>query len=163
MEIKEMKKMKKNFPILIILFCLGIIFLYLSEYHSIEGSGSFQEEGIEDGYTQRLEERLSDMISGIDGAGKAKVMITLAGSTRYEFATEKTTESGIDESTVTTFLMQKDSTGSSSPILIKTNAPEILGVSVVCPGASSTRVRQKILELVAGTLNLTQNKIYVTN
>lgn len=158
----ENKKIKKNFPILLILLCLGIIFLFLSEYHSDRGSGSFTAEGGDEAYAENLEIRLSEMIGEIHGAGKAKVMITLAGSTKYEFATE--TASGQKEGDViTTFLMQKDVGGNTTPILIKTSSPEILGVSVVCNGAKDPQTKQKILELVAGTLNLNLNKIYVTS
>ena len=159
MERKENKLQKKKVLILTILFCVGIIFLFLSEYHSYEGSGSLSAVEEDKAYTENLEMRLSEIISEIHGAGKSRVMITLKGSSKNEFATEKSSAS---DSVISTFLLQKDASGNTQPILIKTSAPEILGVSVVCPGAKDPEVKRKILELVAGTLNLNQNQIYVT-
>ena len=153
---------KKNFSFLAILFTLGIIFLFLSEYDSSRGLGFTDTTSDEKAYVENLETRLSQMINELEGASQAKVMITLEGSSRQQFATEKVMEEGTGNS-VYTFLMQKDAGGNTSPILIGTDAPKIMGVSVVAQGAENILVRQKILELVAGTLNLNQNKIFVAN
>lgn len=162
MEQKEIKSLKKNLPLLAILLAVGIIFLVLSEYHSNEGTQATPGDFDEEEYTQRLEKRLSAIIEEMDGVSEVKVMITLESGTRYQFAREEKELASGDGTSVSTFLMQEDADGTSSPILIETGAPKIKGVSVVCRGADNILIREKILGLVAGTLDLTKNKIYVT-
>ncbi|MBR5294988.1 MAG: hypothetical protein IKU24_00180 [Clostridia bacterium] len=150
---------KKNLPILIILLSFGIIFLFFSEYDSNKEVKSSQDDFDEESYTLQLEERLCSIIEEIDGVSEVNVMVTLESGKRYTFAQEEKSANGSD---ITTFLMTEGENGHSSPILIETGAPKIKGVSVVCHGAENALIREKILRLVAGTLDLTQNKIYVT-
>ncbi len=156
----DTKEMKKKLPFLAILLSLGIIFLLFSEYHSNKEIKNTQEEFDEEAYIARLEERLSAMIEKIDGVSDVNVMITLESGKRYSFAQEE--KNGMGEGAVNTFLMQEGEDGISTPILIETCAPKIKGVSVVCQGAENALIREKIFGVVAGTLDLTQNKIYVT-
>ncbi len=154
----EIKNMKKNMPLLLILLSLGVIFLFLSEYHSNKEVKAAQDDFDEENYVLRLEERLCGIIEKIDGVSEVNVMITLESGKRYTFLQEEQTQNGND---ISTFLM-KEENGVSSPILVETGAPKIKGVSVVCHGADNALIREKILRLVAGTLDLTQNKIFVT-
>ncbi len=149
--------LKKNLPLLTILFLLGIIFLTLGEYDSNKGKENLGVEFDEQAYTQNLEQRLSAMLEKMDGVENVSVMITLEGSSRYQFAKQ---EQG--STFVNSFLMQENTNGSKEPILIEVDTPKIKGVSVVCRGAENIQTREKIIGLISGTLNLTANKIYVT-
>ncbi len=154
----ELKNMKKNMPLLVILLSLGVIFLFFAEYHSNKEVKTDPEDFDEENYILRLEERLGSIIEKIDGVSDVNVMITLESGKRYTFLQEEQVQNGND---ISTFLM-KEENGTSTPILVETGAPKIKGVSVVCHGADNALIREKILRLVAGTLDLTQNKIFVT-
>ena len=154
----EIKNMKKNMPFLLILLSLGVIFLLFSEYHSNKDTNVKGDDFDEEGYVLQLEERLKHIIEKIDGVSEVNVMITLESGKRYTFLQDEENPNGTD---ISTFLM-KEKNEVSSPILVETSAPKIKGVSVVCHGAKNALIREKILRLVAGTLDLTQNKIFVT-
>lgn len=161
MDEKKIKFMKKNGPFFIILFIAGIIFLGLAEYDSNKGEGSADSNFDEKAYTADLEQRLVTILEEMDGVDDVHVMITLEGSTRYEFAQqESTTLQG--SAYVSSFLMKEGGSGTKEPILIEVGSPKIKGVSVVCNGAENILIRERIIGLIAGTLNLTKNKIYVT-
>lgn len=161
MENNKRNFFKKNLPILAILFLLGIIFLALGEYDSNKGTESIGVEFDERAYTENLETRLCSILEKMDGVDDVSVMITLEGSSRYQFAKQE--NSAYQGSAyVSSFLMQENAAGSKEPILIEVGAPTIKGVSVVCRGAENFRTREKIIGLISSTLNLTKNKIYVT-
>lgn len=152
---------KKNLPFLAILFLVGIIFLAVGEYDSNKGKDSIGVQFDEKAYTEDLEARLTAMLEKMDGVDDPCVMITLEGSSRYQFA--KQDNSNFQGSAyVNSFLMQETENGSKEPILVEVDTPTIKGVSVVCRGAENFRTREKIIGLISGTLNLTKNKIYVT-
>jgi stage III sporulation protein AG len=162
--------MKFNFfgldpkKIKILVFCclLGFIFLLVSEY-SVTNQNQEEQPFSEEAYTRELETRLSDMIGTMKGVSEVKVMVTLAGSRQNRYAMQNSTNHSSVQSSTETFLqMQEESGGKSSPILTQTLLPEIKGVSVVCRGADNDTVRIKILELIASTLNININQIYVT-
>ena len=161
MEPMKFNFFKKNTPILAILLVLGIIFLFLSEYDSNKGTQTQGAVFDESEYAERLEQRLGNMLENMVGVEEAHVMITLESSSCYQFAQQD--GSSLHNSTYTgAFLMQEGSSGSKEPILVEVGAPKIKGVSVVCRGAENILIRERIIHLISSTLNLTQNKIYVT-
>ncbi len=151
------KFFKKNIPLLAILFALGIIFLCIAEYDSNKktqnGGISFDAKT----YTEDLEQRLCAIIEKMDGVEDVQVMITLENSSSYQFGIAPN-----DSAYVSSILTQEGFTTSKEPILIEVVAPKIKGVSVVCKGAENIQIRERVINLIAGTLNLTKNKIYVT-
>ncbi len=160
MEKNKQTFIRKNLPLIAILFVLGIIFLYLAEYDSNkenENSGIDFDEKV---YTENLEQRLCAMLEKMDGVENATVMITLEGSSRYQITGEN--RSGLQNSIYTSSFLQEDTASSQNPILIEIEAPKIKGVSVVCRGAENIQIRQRIINLISSTLNLPKNKIYVT-
>ncbi len=136
----EKKAFRKKLPLLVILFLVGIIFLAIGEYHSIREEGEFPAFS-QDSYTNDLENRLCEMLSTMEGVSDVKVMVTLEGTSH---------SSG-----------DMQSAFSEEPVYW-IDAPKIRGVSVVCRGANNAKTKEKILDLIAGTLNLNKNKIYVT-
>lgn len=160
---KQNKKsfIQKNIPLLAILFVLGIIFLYLSEYDSNKRTGNGSIDFDSKSYTENLEERLCAMLEKMDGVEDVQVMITLETSSRYQVAGEKGDAFNLG-TYVNSFSLQKGSENGNEPTIIEIEAPKIKGVSVVCIGAENIQIRERIINLISSTLNLTKNKIYVT-
>ena len=155
--------LKKNLPFLTVLFILGIIFLYVSEYDSNKGKETFGVNFDEKAYVEDLEQRVAAMLEEMEGVEQAHVMITLEGSTRYQF--EHGGSNALDRGSsayVGSLIAETGTGGSESPLLLEVESPKIKGVSVVCRGAKNIQTREKIIGLIASTLNLTKNKIYVT-
>lgn len=162
MKTDSMKNLKKNLPLFAILFIFGIIFLFLSEYNG-NTKGNYADDFNAEAYTEKLETRLEEMIGKMDGISEASVMIALEGGERYQWAQETTKNlDGEKNASSSTLFLLESTGGSASPILVEKSAPKIKGVSVVCKGEKASSCKEKIIGLVAGTLNLNANQIYVT-
>lgn len=129
-----------------------------------DSAAAAQTQSAED-IERGLEQRLSAMISEINGAGSATVMVTLESSAQRVFAEdEKITgsDSGGESS----------SHGSETEIVLAGSAkepleqgvimPKVRGVAVVCAGASDPTVKEKIANAVAGALGIGISRVYVT-
>ena len=152
---------KKTMPILAICFAIGIIFLFLGEYsgfEKIEGEEVFDEKA----YTDELETRLEGILNGMDGIQNATVMITLESGLQKDYASQITKNANGDSSSLETFLEMSADGGKSEPIIKSTLLPKIRGAVVVCHGAKNPEVQLKIIRLLASTLNLNENQIFVT-
>ncbi len=157
--ITKMSKSKKI--LLAILLSAGLIFLTLSEYDFLKAEESGTSAFNEDEYILNLERRLSEIIGKMDGISDVSVMITLERGIEHKYAKE-TSADGISGSGTDVFRLQTSSDGDAVPILIATDSPIVKGVSVVCRGAEGAVMQNKIISLVASTLNLNRNQIYVT-
>lgn len=118
-----------------------------------------------DDIERKLEKRLCGLISRIDGAGEASVMITLD---RTETAVYEKNRKLEDTSGNTSGSSAKETevvlAGSAKqPLLSGTVLPTVRGAAVVCEGASDPVVREKVANTVAKALNIGISKVYVTD
>lgn len=125
-------------------------------------------------YTRYLEERLTGLLTGMEGAGKVKVMITLQAS--EELVVEKdgnTTRSNTNEEDaqggkrIVTELETQNTTvydsngGVSSPYVVKRILPKVEGVVVSAEGAGSGTINRSIVEVVQALFDVEAHKIKV--
>ena len=143
----------KKITILFVFLIGGVLFLLLGEY--ISNSKSVEKDAFDDeAYTAKLEERLCRILEEMEGVDKVSVMITLEGTEEAQYVTES--------GAMGTSLLVSGGTGQKEPILKAKTLPKVRGVSVVCRGAGDDKLKAKIIHLVASTLNLNTNQIYVT-
>jgi len=109
-----------------------------------------------------VEESLSEILSMIQGAGKVRVLLTLASGEEilYQTDTSSTTREG--ESSVKTETVTING-GSNGPngLVRQVNPPIYLGALIVCQGADSPAVRLGIVEAVSRVTGLSSDKISV--
>ena len=182
------KNLKKDQ--LLILLLAGILLMVIAvpagktkEHASSASDGNTGKtvRGTSDGtdeemYTTYLEDRLSRILSQIEGAGEVKVMITLKSSA--EKVLDKDTES--DQETVTAedsqggtrqaskkentvYASDSDSTtqGSGSPYVSKELSPEIEGVVVIADGGGNAVVKENISSAVQALFDIEPHKIRI--
>lgn len=138
-------------------------------YAAYVGYGDYNE------YTARLEARLTEMISAVDGAGETKVMITLECGTEYVYASQQKTTSAMSENSDSSGKTSRDEkrTGEENvilvdgdrgeePLILKEITPTVAGVVVVCSGADDVNVRQRITDIVTTALGTSSNRVCVT-
>ena len=177
-KILENEKWRK---IIIIIGLAAIVLIFLSGFFKSEDSGSRGEVDAEqtvvsaEQYTQQLETSLTDLVSRIQGAGNAKVMVTLEKGTQYVYAQEekksaKTTENQEGEGSVkseensdseTTYILVKDSDGNQKALAVTELQPVVQGVVVVCEGGDSPVVQQNIINAVTVALNISSTRVCV--
>ncbi len=109
-------------------------------------------------YTDALEERLTDLLSRVDGAGKVCVMITLDDSFENEYAAEKTVDGDSSKSTYPSF---KNGSGTEDGLLVKVRRPKVRGAAIVAQGADDPRVKAALTDAAAAVLGVSSARVSV--
>lgn len=108
---------------------------------------------------EAFEEKLEQTLSRIEGAGEARVVLTLDGGSRQVLARNQDREGdgGVSNTVVT---VGKGS-GQQEVVPLQTVAPQFRGALVVCPGGGDPQVRLKLIEAVAALTGLGSDRISV--
>lgn len=114
---------------------------------------------------EKLERRLGELISRIDGVGEVSVMVTLEKTTTavYEKDSklEETSGNAAGSSSRETEVVLAGS--AKQPLLTGNIMPTVRGAAVVCEGAANPLVREKVANTVAKALNIGISRVYVTD
>jgi stage III sporulation protein AG len=180
-------KKTKNKPILAFILIFIIGFIILSFYKVINTSDSFkdsnenldpplqQKQTIDNkSYKDELEEKLSQILKEINGAGDVNVVITLENEEIIEPAfnvqdssritEEKDNEGGIrsiTENQNNSQLVTVKKGGNEELVVLKKITPDVKGVLIVAEGACSSKVVEKLTKATATLLDLPVYKIQV--
>ncbi len=120
-------------------------------------------------YVALLEERIENMVSSIDGAGKADVMITLEHGVEYVYADEQRTNSDRveQEGNVETrddsqrTVVTVDAGNGKTGLLVTEIQPTVRGVVVTCIGARDETVAAMVTQAVKTALNISDKRVCV--
>ena len=166
----EFFKSKSKSAILILISVLLIIILIFSELfssknkhtESINTESLFYEQ-----YTLKLEEKLENVVSSIDGAGECKIMVTLDTGEENIYAKQsKNQNENRDESSKQTdeyeYVVLKSSSATEEGMLLKVIEPNVRGVAIVCQGGDDPRIKENIISTVSAVLDIKTNKISIT-
>lgn len=114
---------------------------------------------------EKLERRLCELISKIDGAGEVSVMVTLDATTTAIYEKdrklEETSGNASASSSKETEVVLAGS--AKQPLLTGSIMPTVRGAAVVCEGAANPTVREKVANTVAKALNIGISRVYVTD
>lgn len=134
-----------------------------------------EEKTNEDQYIEKMESKLEEILSTVDGAGKVNVMITLEKYTTKEVLKETPyTENTLQEedgsggkrdekqiSKGETVIYEELEGGVTSPFVISEVTPRVEGVAVVASGGDSPIVKDKITSIIKALFDIEINKIAV--
>ncbi|HIX47269.1 MAG TPA: hypothetical protein H9737_06250 [Candidatus Borkfalkia faecigallinarum] len=116
--------------------------------------GESEEAADGSGYAERVEQRLAQVLSKIDGAGSVDVFVSVRSDGTVVIATESVV--GEDGSVTTSPVLS-----GGEPIVLEECNPEITGVLIVADGADDLNVRFNLLEAAASVLDIDQSIIKV--
>lgn len=158
----EKIKRDKRVALIVCIGLVGIILLTISELipqksEPKENPKETNVTDIRDNYEKNLEERLTSIVSSINGAGRTEVMVTLASGDENVYAVKEKSSDGSREREYV--VIESDS--NESGLLLKVIEPEIRGVAVICEGADSANVRQEIVSTVSAVLGISTNRISI--
>lgn len=153
---KSIKKTKSDYLIIAILIIAVSAVIFITFAGGKTTATSKTETEL---YITSLEEKLSGVLSKVDGAGKVSVMITVSSGIRTEIAKEEKTssENGKTVTTSSPILV------SGKPIVLTEIYPEINGVLIVAKGADDVRVKMALLNATTTTLGVSCDKIQILN
>ena len=154
--IKLMEYGKKYaWPAIILLTGMVLLLLPGKDPQEMEGQGIIETAD----NIMSLEEALSEILSTVQGAGKVKVMLSVASGeeTLYQSNRNLSENGSGKEDTVIISDSQRNELG----LIKQINPPEYQGAIVVCQGADSPAVRLALTEAVARVTGLTMDKISI--
>ncbi len=161
-------KIKADKKSLIIFACgmLIIVFIMISEI-DFEKEKEIVDNKISDSeYCSYLESKIKEFVEKIDGAGKTEVIITLAETTEYIYATDDK-DTRKNSSNNNDYTLQKDyviidNNNNDEGLLIKTIEPKVRGVAISCEGADNIKVQEQIYSTVEALLDLNTSDISIS-
>ncbi len=128
-----------------------------------ETAASASEQTPAETAVEALEQRLSEMLSQLEGAGETAVTLTLQSGARTVYATDleqRYTDGALTEQTEQTVLYDSGS-GQETPLAVQEFYPTFQGALVLCQGADNAAVRLDIINAISGLTGLGADKITV--
>ena len=151
----KLKKIKIEY--LIIFFAvLAVVVIFLSTFNSSDSS-NVGETAFVEAYVTNLENKLSEKLSQIEGAGKVTVIISVKQGITTEIATERkvTNNNGNIVSEEYPVLV------SGKPIILSEIYPEICGVIIIAKGANDIKVKVSLMSATQTFLAIESEKIEI--
>lgn len=156
--------------ILIVCGIAGIALILLSEWLPKRTTKQATASTDARAYALETEQRLTALVSNIEGAGACRVMVTLENGVEYVYATEQRINS--DRQQDDTRLTQRDDSETSAIVIDTGNGregllvteiqPAVRGVVVVCEGGDDETVCKRVSEAVTVALNISSKRVCVT-
>lgn len=170
--LKEKLFEQKKLALVVFIGLLGILLICFSEVlpNKTESSekGEKEPESVSTdtfSYCDTLEKKLESVLKEMDGVGRCKVLLTLDSSDEKIYATdEKTNAKNSDntsERTLDSKYVRTNSKDGKEGIILKTKAPKIKGVLIVCDGGDNAAVEKAVTEAVCAALGITSNAVSV--
>lgn len=159
----KIKKDKKS----IIIFICGFLIIALIMISEMDFDNENTERDISDNeYCDHLEYKIKEFVEKIDGAGKTEVIITLAETTEYIYATDdkdtRKNSNNTDDYTLQKDYVIIDNNNNDAGLLIKTIEPKVKGVAISCEGADNIKVQEQIYSTVEALLDLNKSDISIS-
>lgn len=160
----------KHFEIIIVVaFCAILLLIYSSTFSSDNQQENTLTALTTEEYANYLENKLSNVLSQINGAGNVSVMITLSCGIEYVYATNTTEETTTQtvagttttQTTKTEEIILVSVSGKNSPIIIRENLPKVSGVVVVSSGANNISVMLELQKAVMALLEVNAEDIEI--
>lgn len=169
-KIKELLK-NKNFKIkLLILFIMGVVFLYIGNFPYFKNekpvSTDINEKNQETEKDDNLEKRLKNILSKVDGAGNVDVMITYQSNKEIVVAKKTDEETETDNSKMrqnikNEYVIMQSEKGGDEPLVLKEMSPSIEGVLIVAEGGDNIVVKDGLLKATEALLGVPPHKIEI--
>ena len=166
---ERLKNIKHFEIIIVVVFCAILLLIYSSTFSSTKSEKNTLTALTTEEYAEYLENKLSNVLSQINGAGNVSVMVTLACGVEYVYATNATeettsqTNNGVTttQTTTTEELILVSQSGKDSPLVIKENLPKVSGVLIVSSGASNISVMLELQKAVMALLEINAEDIEI--
>lgn len=155
---KSVMGLVKKYACVALILVLGIVLMLLPEGRS--RTTSKEETGSQEqtAAPPSVEEALEELLSQIHGAGKVRLLLTVAQGTSTVYQTDT---AGAGDSLKVETVILTDSGKSQQGLVRQVNPETYLGAVVVCQGGDSPAVRLAVTQAVAAATSLSTDKITV--
>lgn len=148
----------KEYRYVLLVLALGIVFMLLPQGGSEKKEEAVhQEQEVISEVT--LQEKLEEILSQVQGAGKVRVLLSEAEGKEIQYQTDE--EERSQDSYQRDTVILSDSGRNQSGLIKQINPPKYLGAIILCQGADSASVKLALMEAVSNATGLTTDRISV--
>lgn len=148
----------KEYRYVLLVLALGIVFMLLPQ-----GGSEKKEEAVpqeQEAISEvTLQEKLEEILSQVQGAGKVRVLLSEAEGKEIQYQTDE--EERSQDSYQRDTVILSDSGRNQSGLIKQINPPKYLGAIILCQGADSASVKLALMEAVSNATGLTTDRISV--
>ena len=141
------------------ILALGIVLMLLPGLSEKKESSSPSVQPVQQ--TANLEDKLSDILCRIQGAGKVDVLLTLASGEKTVYQENADLSQGTNNTSRYDTVVIKDASGNELGLIQQIIPPKYQGAIVICQGADKPAVRLAIVEAVSRVTGLGADQISV--
>ncbi len=158
--ISNILSFSKKYRYVILILLIGIAFMLIPTVntHKPVTVGVMQESKTQESISEELEE----ILSCVDGAGKAKVLISYSHGEEIFYQTDQehsASDTQESEKYKTVIITSNDKT--QSGLISRVDPAKYLGVIVLCQGAEQPSVRLAVMDAVSKVTGLGTDRISV--
>ncbi len=149
----------------------GIFLIFISGFFSPGETDTPNTEALSESistqqYTENLKAELLKILTKINGAQDASVLITLEKDAQQVYASQEKKSvqadgEATDEQEETSYILVKDSDGSQKALKITEVQPMVKGVVVICEKGDDPQVQQKIIDAVTTAFHISSARVCV--
>lgn len=169
LKLKALFKSEKRVRILALLGVLGILLLCLSELlphtRTAQKEDTAKTQTDVNDFCAQTEKKLSELIAQVEGAGRVQVMLTIESSDEKIYAADEKsnakTDGDAEQKSYDSQYVLVDGASGDTGMLLKTNAPKVKGVIIVCDGGENPAVANQITNAVSAALGVGANRVSV--
>ncbi len=166
---KVLKALKKyKYAVLILLLGIALLLLPSSSKKETKTQATEvpQTTAEDNTYAAQTEQRLTEMLSNIEGAGKVEVMLTLRTGSRTRYLTdtqnsEETSDSGTQRTSEQKTVILSEGSAYDKAAVSAVDYPLFQGALIVSEGADSASVKLALTQAVAALTGLSSDQITV--
>lgn len=160
---EKLLKFLGQYKFVLIVIAAGIVLLMLPGGTEQANSSSTENRmnGEESFSVEELENRLSEVLSKVDGAGRVSVVLTVQTGMERVLATDTTASQTEDERELEEQTVIISTNGGEEAVLVKQRYPTFQGALVVCEGGDDPNVRLQLTQAVAVLTGLGADRITV--
>lgn len=137
---------------------LGLVLIGLTEIlpqkdSAVSTTATVTESQVE----QALEDRITDLLSAVEGVGSCRVMVTLESGAQSVYAADTSvTASGTSEQ-----VLSVDTETGPVGLLLTRIQPTVKGVAVVCEGAGDPAVCSRVTDVISTAFHISERRVCV--
>lgn len=160
-EAEQLWKLLEKYKYVLVVLAVGLVLLLWPTGEREQPGETASSNGLEEFDLAALEEKLSQTLSQVEGAGKVTVALTVKSGMEQVPVTDRSTSvtergNSLEEKTVVI------STGSGQEAVVRVQRyPQFQGAVVVCQGGDQAEVRLLLTQAVSALTGLGADKIAV--
>lgn len=155
----------KEYKFVLLVIAAGVLLLLWPSGGDGGESGAQSSAGLangeEDFSVEALEEKLSETLSKVDGAGRVTVVLTVKQGMERVLASDETTSVSESQRSTERETVIISADGGDEAVLLTQNYPIFQGALVVCEGGDDSQVRLLITQAMAALTGLGTDRITV--